>query len=504
MKLRGGILLILFLILPTLQAQSPHRSLLLGGWEPDGVGLLGASGINKATEDSFDMKLLDAIGQRAGLGFSLRPLEKGRMDGEISGGTMDFALPVVKTPQRELGGLFSEPYATRSDLLFMSNGAPALTGRGKDLLLSALHRGLRIGVTRDDEYGDELDAIVADPGVVHQFVVEASDAASLDMVLAGRLDGFLAPRLSGLAAMAAQPGSDGRVTAIDTPVAVQQLRVMFSRKTVDSATVAGFDQALFSLRADGTEAMLQERSTAPVLLRLAATGSWFNWLDIIGTVAFALSGVIIARRENYSIFGAFILAALPAVGGGIVRDLLVGRSPIGVLSNPLALSLVIGTVLLAYIVVQSHDSMTSKGRLWSIDQVVITRVAHALELPLRNMFELTDAIGLAAFTVSGVVIAVRFGAEPLLLWGPLCAALSAAGGGILRDILRANSDNPALHASLYAEISLIWGLLLSLIVAWLGRVEQPHLLRTAVVLTVIGAFTTRMVVVLRHVQSPQI
>jgi len=96
------------------------------------------------------MKLLDAIGQRAGLGFSLRPLEKGRMDGEISGGTMDFALPVVKTPQRELGGLFSEPYATRSDLLFMSNGAPALTGRGKDLLLSALHRGLRIGVTRDD------------------------------------------------------------------------------------------------------------------------------------------------------------------------------------------------------------------------------------------------------------------------------------------------------------------------------------------------------------------
>jgi polar amino acid transport system substrate-binding protein len=120
------------------------------------------------------------------------------------------------------------------------------------------------------------------------------------------------------------------------------------------------------------------------------------------------------------------------------------------------------------------------------------------------MFELTDAIGLATFTVTGVVIAVRFGAEPLLLWGPLCAALSAAGGGILRDMLRADSDNPALHASFYAEISLLWGLILSLIVAWLGRVEQPHLLRIAVVLTVIGAFITRIMVVVRHVRSPQI
>ena len=434
--MRCGILLVLFLALPTLQAQTPHRSLLLGGWEPDGVGLLSASGISKATEDSFDIKFLDAIGQRAGLGFSLRPLEKGRMEGEVVVGAMDFALPAVETPQRDVGALFSVPYATRSDLLFMSNGAPALAGRGKDLLLGALHRGLRIGVTRDDEYGDELDAIVGDPGVVHQVVVEASDAASLDLVLSGRLDGFLAPRLSGLAAMAAQPGSDGRVTAVEMPVAVQQLRVMFSRKTVDPATVAEFDQALYSLRSDGTEARLQERSTAPILLRLAATGSWFNWLDIIGTVAFALSGVIIARRENYSIFGAFILAALPAVGGGIVRDLLVGRSPIGVLSNPLALSLVIGTVLLAYILVQSHDATMSKGRLWSIDQVVATRVTQAITLPLRNMLDLTDAIGLAAFTVTGVVIAVRFGAEPLLLWGPLCAALSAAGGGILRDMLR--------------------------------------------------------------------
>jgi polar amino acid transport system substrate-binding protein len=389
-------------------------------------------------------------------------------------------------------------------LLFVRKGTPPLSGQGKNLLLGALRKGLRIGVVRGEKYGVELDTIVTDPAMANQVVITANDASNLDLLLSGRIDAFVARRLSGLAAIAARPGADGRTTAIETPVAVHELCVMFSRKTVDSATVASFNEALSSLRADGTEARLLERSTAPILLRLASAPSWFNWLDIIGTVAFAMSGVIIARREGYSIFGAFVLASLPAVGGGIVRDLLVGRSPIGVLSSPLPLSLVIGTVLVSYMVLLAHDVATGKNRLGSVGHTAATRMAKVTALPLKNMVELTDAIGLAAFTVMGVVVAVRFGAEPLWLWGPLCAILSAAGGGILRDMLRADSKNAALHTSFYAEICLVWGLVLSLIVEWLGRVEQPNLLRSAVLLTVIGAFITRIAVVLLHVRSPRI
>ena len=75
----------------------------------------------------------------------------------------------------------------------------------------------------------------------------------------------------------------------------------------------------------------------------------------------------------------------------------------------------------------------------------------------RQVFEVFDAIGLPSFTVTGVVIASRFHAEPLLIWGPLLAATTAAGGGILRDVLRADADNPALKTSFYAEISVCWG-----------------------------------------------
>jgi polar amino acid transport system substrate-binding protein len=506
MKPRRGLAVVIsLLVLSSITpSQAPRRSLLVGGWVPDDAGLLSASGISKITEDTFDLRLLDAVGRRSGLGFSLRPIEQSRIDEEIGNGTMDLALPAVKTVEREAVAWFSAPYATRSDLLFVRNGTPPLSEQGKDLLLEALHKGLRIGIVHGVEYGAELDAIVADPSVAYQVVVTANDAANLDLLLSGRIDAFLAPRLSGLAAIAARPGADDRATAIEAPVAVHQLCVMFSRKTVDYATVASFNQALSSLRVDGTEARLLERSTAPILLRLASAPLWFNWLDIIGTVAFAMSGVIIARREGYSIFGAFVLASLPAVGGGIVRDLLVGRSPIGVLSSPLPLSLVIGTVLVSYMVLLAHDVVIGKNRLGSVGHAVATRIARGAASPLRNMVELTDAIGLAAFTVIGVVVAVRCGAEPLWMWGPLCAAMSAAGGGILRDMLRADSKNAALHTSFYAEICMFWGIVLSLTVEWLGRVEQPNLFRSAVLLTVIGAFTSRIAVVLLHVRSPRI
>ena len=54
----------------------------------------------------------------------------------------------------------------------------------------------------------------------------------------------------------------------------------------------------------------------------------------MGTAAFALSGVVLAYGGQYTLFGALVLAALPAVGGGIVRDLLLQRDPLGVVRSP--------------------------------------------------------------------------------------------------------------------------------------------------------------------------
>ena len=104
---------------------------------------------------------------------------------------------------------------------------------------------------------------------------------------------------------------------------------------------------------------------------------------------------------------------------------------------------------------------------------------------------------------TGVAVAVRYGAEPLWLWGPFAAALSGAGGGILRDLLRTGYENPALRTSFYAEVCVLWGLALTIAILFLLRVDQPMSVRISVALTVLGAFATRIAVVVLKVRSPR-
>ena len=179
-----------------------------------------------------------------------------------------------------------------------------------------------------------------------------------------------------------------------------------------------------------------------------------------------------------------------------MRDVLVGRNPVGLLESPRTLLLVIGTMVVAYFGLRLADRLgIDASRRFGL------AVGHRWRRripPAEVLWEVTDALGLAAFTVLGVVVAVRFRAEPLWLWGPICAVLSGAGGGILRDAIRSDVNTPALRASIYAEVCLFWGLLLSLSVETLARLERPLFVRLAIGVTVAGAFTTRMLVVWRR------
>jgi polar amino acid transport system substrate-binding protein len=124
-------------------------------------------------------------------------------------------------------------------------------------------------------------------------------------------------------------------------------------------------------------------------------------------------------------------------------------------------------------------------------------------VPPRSVFEISDALGLAAFTVTGVVIAIRFGATPLWLRGPLLAMPTAAGGGILRDVVRSDPAIPTRKTSFLAEIALVWGLLLCLAAGTFGSDIEPAEFQTAVVATIAGAFLARLVVVGLRLRGPR-
>lgn len=148
----------------------------------------------------------------------------------------------------------------------------------------------------------------------------------------------------------------------------------------------------------------------------------------VGSIAFALSGVLAGMRKHLDAMGVFIVAILTANGGGAVRDVLIGRTPL-VLQDASAFLLVAGVMLLAW-----------AGRLH--------RFATLERAPL---FVLCDAVGLVAFALTGASAGIDAG---LPIFGVMVLAfLTAAGGGILRDVLV--GDVPAiLRSDFYGTVAL--------------------------------------------------
>lgn len=223
---------------------------------------------------------------------------------------------------------------------------------------------------------------------------------------------------------------------------------------------------------------------------------WFLWVDIAGTVAFALSGITIARSEGYSIFGAMVLAWLPALGGGLVMDLIAGRSPPGILAQPLYMYAIIVVVLGARAFLWLIDH--ARGRWLFFFDVVNWYLAARRRLRPMTLLVVFDAIGMASFTVTGVFTAIQFKCEPLELWGPAFAMMNASLGAILRDVVRADANNPILKGSFYAEIAIVWGLMLSVYV----QTAAPWAIGSGILATLVGIPLMRLALYRRGSRAP--
>jgi uncharacterized membrane protein YeiH len=135
-------------------------------------------------------------------------------------------------------------------------------------------------------------------------------------------------------------------------------------------------------------------------------------LEYIGTAAYAVSGATVAIRAGMDWLGVAVLAVVAAVGGGTLRDLLLGRLPVGWIQDPLPV-----WVALATAAVVIADAYWRPRRTPDSLQVVL----------------IADAAGLAAFTVTGTLLALAAGVSgPVAI---LLGVVSGTGGGVVRDVL---------------------------------------------------------------------
>lgn len=438
----------------------------------------------------LDVELLRAIAARAGYEVSRDAVAWHRHFEQMRLGERDMASGATWSEARATYLHYSIPYRNETNVLYLRRGDSPHHGFDDvpGMLRAFTQRRMRIGVIEGFVYADaRINDWIADPANAAHIVLADSDRHSLQALIEGEVDGVLADRVVA-ATTAWREGWRGLVEEYPRLRVSTPIHLVFSRRSVSPEVVAAFDAAIADLKTSGEYRRIVASHAFPVLLSQTIDRDWFRVIEYIGVIAFALSGVLLAFRGRYDIMGALVLAALPAVGGGVMRDLILGRQPNVLVSTPVYVLLIGGTVLggLLFLRLLPYLRRLLHRSRWS--EAEIARVSNRL-------VEVFDAAGLAVFTVTGVVVAVSMRVDPLWLWGPLFAALTGAGGGVLRDVLVQNRDIPTLKGELYPEVALLWGLVLSLFLTWHTRVIDPNHILIAVMLTVLGAFATRMAAV---------
>lgn len=152
-------------------------------------------------------------------------------------------------------------------------------------------------------------------------------------------------------------------------------------------------------------------------------------IDILGTIAFAISGVLVAMDKRLDLFGVFIIAFVTAVGGGTLRDMLIGNTPVAWMQDSVYTFTILGSVIFAILLQE--------------------RLRY-----LRKSLFLFDTIGIGLYTLVGIDKGLQAELIPIM-----CIALgtiTACFGGVIRDIL-CNEIPVIFRREIYATACILGG-----------------------------------------------
>lgn len=152
-------------------------------------------------------------------------------------------------------------------------------------------------------------------------------------------------------------------------------------------------------------------------------------IDILGTLAFATSGVLVAMEKKLDLFGVFIIGFVTAVGGGTLRDLLIGHTPVVWMESPVYMVSIVFAVI--------------------VTVLMQNRISY-----LRTSLFLFDTIGIGLYTMVGVEKGLAAGLSPVMCI--TLGTITASFGGVLRDIL-CNEIPVIFRKEIYATACILGG-----------------------------------------------
>ena len=141
-------------------------------------------------------------------------------------------------------------------------------------------------------------------------------------------------------------------------------------------------------------------------------------MEIVGTIAFASSGAMLAMQKNMDLFGICVLGVVTSVGGGVIRDLILGYTPPNMFRMPVYTIVALVVSILLFVLLYMRQNLL-QGKIAVVYDKIMT---------------FFDAIGLGIFTVVGVNTARSLGYDQnfLLIF---VGVITGVGGGLLRDVM---------------------------------------------------------------------
>ncbi|WP_372472758.1 trimeric intracellular cation channel family protein [Capnocytophaga sp. ARDL2] len=198
----------------------------------------------------------------------------------------------------------------------------------------------------------------------------------------------------------------------------------------------------------------------------------FYIVDLIGVFVFAISGALAARDKKLDLFGIFIIAFVTGLGGGTLRDVMLGRTPVFWMQAPVYVSIVFLGFLFA---------------------VIFRKKKHHFKKPLLVF----DTIGIAFFTIIGTEIALSFHYPLHYTIVVAIGVMSACFGGVIRDIL-CNEIPIIFHKEIYA-IPCVLGSLM-----FVGIKEISFLHEYTSLISILFIIVFRYIVIKKSLELPKI
>jgi uncharacterized membrane protein YeiH len=200
------------------------------------------------------------------------------------------------------------------------------------------------------------------------------------------------------------------------------------------------------------------------------TVEFYTFINIGGTIAFAASGTLAGMRKKLDIFGLGVMAFVTSLGGGTIRDILVGQLPVRWIQDSSIVLLIIGVALVTVIF---------KNRIERLDKTLT----------------LFDSLGLGFFTLRGIQVGIAAGLDiPSCL---ILGTITACFGGVIRDILL-NEIPTLFRKEIYATACIIGGIVFFLLQK---LTISPEIIEIITILTIFGI---RLIAVKMNISLPKI